>query len=153
MRIIKPLYGVLEARNHWFNTYHCHHLKKLHMSQSTYDPCLLYTDYNGFGVVGLQTDDTLLLANKTFAESEEMRLKEAKFLAKGREKLTQSIPIKFNGGYIKLVKDSISKDSITLTQEQQCQNLRIVTMKVTDLTSSRGEIQKAATPKDQYIAQ
>jgi hypothetical protein len=46
-----------------------------------------------------------------------MRLKEAKFLAKGREKLTQSIPIKFNGGYIKLVKDSISKDLITLTQE------------------------------------
>jgi hypothetical protein len=48
----------------------------------------LYTDHNGFGVIGLQTDNTLLLADKTFAESEEMRLKEAKFLAKGREKLT-----------------------------------------------------------------
>jgi hypothetical protein len=81
-----------------------------------------------------------------------MRLKEAKFLAKGREKLTQSTLIKFNRGYIKLVKDSISKDSITLTQEQQYQNLRIVTIKVMDLTSSRGEIWKAAIPKDQYIA-
>jgi len=147
MRIIKPLYGVPEAGNHWFNTYHCHHLEKLHMSQSTYDPCLLYTN-NGFGVVGLQTDDTLLLADETFAESEEMRLKEAKFLAKDREKLTHSTPIKFNGGHIRL-----EKDSITLTQERQCQNLKTVTMKATDLTSSRGEIRKAATPKDQYIAQ
>jgi hypothetical protein len=147
MRIIKPLYGVPEAGNHWFNTYHHHHIEKLHMSQSAYDPCLLYTN-NGFGVVGLQTDDTLLLADEPFAESEEMRLKEARFLAKEREKLTHSTPIKFNGGHIRL-----EKDSITLTQERQCQNLKTVTMKVTDLTSSRGEIRKAATPKDQYIAQ
>jgi hypothetical protein len=48
----------------------------------------LYIDHNGFGVVGLQTDDTLLLADEPFAESEETRLKEAKFLAKGREKIT-----------------------------------------------------------------
>ena len=153
MRIIKPLYGIPEAGNHWFNTYHRHHLDKLHMNQSTYDPCLLYTNYNGFGIVGLQTDDTLILADNTFAESEEIRLKEARFLAKKREKLTQSTPIKFNGGYIRLEKDPISMNSITLTQERQCQNLRIVTMKVTDLTSSRGETRKAATPKDQYIAQ
>jgi hypothetical protein len=118
IRVIKPLYSIPEAGNYWFNTYHYHYLEKLHMSQSTYDPCLLYIDYNGFRVIGLQTNNILLLADKTFAESEEIRLKEAKFLAKGREKLTQSIPIKFNRGYIKLVKDSISKDLITLTQEQ-----------------------------------
>jgi hypothetical protein len=88
MRVIKPLYGIPEAGNYWFNTYYCHYLKKLYMSQSTYNPCLLYIDYNGFGVIGLQTNNTLLLTDKTFAESEEMRLKEAKFLAKRREKLT-----------------------------------------------------------------
>jgi hypothetical protein len=69
-------------------------------------------------------------------------------LAKEREKPTQSTSIKFNGGHIKL-----EKDSIILTQEWQCQNLRTVAMKMMDLTSSRGEVRKAATPKDQYIAQ
>ena len=44
------------------------------MNQSTYDPCLLYTNTNGFGVVGLQTDDTLFLADDIFATAEEERL-------------------------------------------------------------------------------
>ena len=58
------------------------------MNQSTYDLYLLYINHNGFGVVGLQTDNILILANNTFAEFKEIRLKEAKFLAKEREKLT-----------------------------------------------------------------
>jgi hypothetical protein len=148
LKVIKPLYGVPEAGNHWFNTYHRHHIEELRMDQSTYDPCLLYTNRNGFGVVGLQTDDTLFLADETFAKSEETKLREANFLAKEREELTRTTPIKFNGGHIKQ-----EKDSITLTQERQCQNLKLVTTKVIDLTSSRGEIRKAVAPKDQYIAQ
>ena len=71
------------------------------MNQSTYNPCLLYTTNNGFGIVGLQTDDTLFLTNKTFAEAKKLRLQDAKFLAKERKKLTPNTPIKFNGGYIK----------------------------------------------------
>ena len=82
---MKPLYGVLEAGNHWFRTYHQHHVRKLQMNQSTYDPCLLYTSTNGFGVVGLQTDDTLFLADADFASSEETELQKAKFLVKVRE--------------------------------------------------------------------
>ena len=58
------------------------------MTQSTYDPCLLYTSTNGFGVVGLQTDDTLFLADPEFANTEEVKLQKAKFLAKEREQLT-----------------------------------------------------------------
>ena len=53
-----------------------------------YNPCLLYTNCNGFGIVGLQTDNTLFLANETFAKSEETELQEANFLAKEREELT-----------------------------------------------------------------
>ena len=73
LKIIKPLYGVPEAENHWFNIYHSHHRKKLLMTQSTYDPCLLYTknSSNGFEIVDLQTDDTLFLADKTFTIKEE----------------------------------------------------------------------------------
>ena len=40
----------------------------------TYDPCLLHTFTNGFGLVGLQTDNTLFLADPEFAQAEEHKL-------------------------------------------------------------------------------
>ena len=75
------------------------------MSQSTYDPCLLYTNTNtsataGFGVVGLQTDDTLFLGDDIFADAEQDKLK---FQAKPREMLTKDHSIKFNRGLITLI--------------------------------------------------
>ena len=63
--------------------------------------------------MGLQTDDTLLLADETFAEAEQNELHKAKFMAKEREQLTANTPLKFNGGLIQLV-----LDGITLTQER-----------------------------------
>ena len=89
------------------------------MTQSTYDPCLLHTSTNGFGLVGLQTDDTLFLADPEFAQAEEHKLQQANFLAKDREQLTINYLIKFNSGQITLQKDN----SISLTQERQTQNL------------------------------
>ena len=77
------------------------------MTVLTYNPCLLHTSENGFGVVGLQTDDTLFLANDVFAATEQLELGKAGFLAKEREKLTLSTPIKFNGGHIKCQSGSI----------------------------------------------
>ena len=76
LKVIRPLYGIPEAGAHWFGTYHTHHLKNLSMTPSTYDPCLLYTDKNtpSFGVIGLQTDDSLILADKIFAEAENTQL-------------------------------------------------------------------------------
>jgi len=53
LRVVKPLYGVLEARNHWFKTYYQHYVLKLKMEQLTYNPCLLYTLLNGLGIIGL----------------------------------------------------------------------------------------------------
>jgi hypothetical protein len=148
LRVVKPLYGVPEAGNHWFKTYHQHHVRKLKMDQSTYDPCLLYTLSNGLGIVGLQTDDTLFLADQTFADAEETELQEAKLLAKPREQLTEQTPIKFNGGLI-----TQKGNLIELTQERQAQNLKLVTARPTDLTSSRGETRKTVNTKDQYVAQ
>ena len=54
LKVLKPLYGVPEAGNHWFRTYHSHHVQQLHMDQSTYDPCLLQSN-EPFSIVGLQT--------------------------------------------------------------------------------------------------
>ncbi len=86
-----------------------------------YNSCLLYTDGSNkdFGVVGLQTDNTLLLANDIFAVVQEKELKEAKMLANDREKLTLNTPIKFNRGYIRLA----NNNNLFLSQKKQCKCL------------------------------
>jgi hypothetical protein len=63
---------------------------------------LLYTNKNGFGIVGLQTNNTFFLANKSFAKAKESELNKAKFLAKDKEQLTSLTLIKFNNSQIKL---------------------------------------------------
>ena len=50
--------------------------------------------------MGLQTDDTLFLADEAFVEAEQNELHKAKFIAKEREQLTVNTPLKFNGGLI-----------------------------------------------------
>ena len=52
LKVLRPLYGVLESGNHWFKTYYSHYVRELKMEQSTYDPCLLYSN-QPFGIVGL----------------------------------------------------------------------------------------------------
>ena len=95
--------------------------------------------------MGLQTDDTLFLANPEFATAEKTKLK---FLAKEREQLSTQNSIKFNGGQI-----SLKDNKVKLTQERQCQNLELVTTKNIDLTNSRGETRQGVIPTDQYVAQ
>jgi len=51
------------------------------MNQSTYNPCLLYKN-KSFGLVSLQTNDTLFLGNINFAKEEQINFKKAQFLAK-----------------------------------------------------------------------
>ena len=116
------------------------------MDQSTYDPCLLQSN-KPFGIVGLQTNDTLFLADKTFVEAEQNELRKAKFMAKECEQLTVDTPLKFNGGLIQLV-----SDGITLTQERQCKNLSPISTKLATSTGLRGAT-RTLTLKDQYIAQ
>jgi hypothetical protein len=148
LKIVKPLYGIPEAGNHWFNTYHSHHTKNLAMDQSTYDPCLLVTHTKGFGVVGLQTDDTLFIADTEFAAAEQAELQKAKFLAKEREILAQGAPIKFNGAVV-----TQDKGYVTLNQSQLCKSLSAVTTKDATLTSSRGTLRTSVNQRDQYVSQ
>ena len=116
------------------------------MKVSTYNPCLLYSHSNpGFGLVGLQTDDTLFLGDQLFATAEELQLKNARLMAKQREKLTIKTPLKFNSGYITLNADGF----ITFNQPRQCENLSLVNIKNVDIISSRGKERTSVTPKDQ----
>jgi len=66
IKVIKPLYGIPEAGNYWFLIYHLHHIEKLKIKESTYNPCLLYTHKARVGIIGLQTNDTLFIGNKEF---------------------------------------------------------------------------------------
>ena len=81
LKVMKPLYGAPEAGNHWFAIYHAHHLDRLGMTESTYDPCLLYRT-DPLGLVGMQTDDTLMLASDQFASEEEDAIKSARIMTK-----------------------------------------------------------------------
>lgn len=152
LRILKPLCGIPESGNHWFNTYHGHFTKMCEMLTSTFDPCLLYagnpTDGSS-GVLALQVDDTLFLGGKDSAAVEEAQLKKAGFLAKKREELPAGKGMKFNGGIITLQDDG----SIILNQESQCQTLSKISDKPKDLNSSRGEIRKNVSTREQYVAQ
>jgi hypothetical protein len=158
LRVVKPLYSVPEAGNHWYNTYHSHHVEKLGMNQSTYDPCLLYTvnagnsnNNTGFGVVGLQTDDTLFLGDEVFAIKEAEEIENAGLKSKERVQLNESQPLKFNGGNITI--NNGPNRSILLTQERQCQCITLVEQTVKDLKSSRGTVRKDVAFRDQYVAQ
>ena len=73
------------------------------MTTSTYDPCLLVsTDKSEFGLVGMQTDDTLFLSSASFAAHEQNELSKAGFMAKEKEKLSVNKPLIFNGYVLSL---------------------------------------------------
>ena len=65
------------------------------METFIYNPCLLITrDKDIFGIIGMQTNDTIILANKKFSKLKE---KELIFIIKLKKKLTPKTPIIFNG--------------------------------------------------------
>jgi hypothetical protein len=74
MIVQKPLYRILEAGTHWWATYYRHHKEKLYIVTSTYDPYLLITTKEPFGVVSMQTDDTLFLGSEEFTAREDNKL-------------------------------------------------------------------------------
>src|SRR6266699_3675955 len=81
LKVLKPLYSVLEARNYWFKTYYAHYVKNLNITQLTYNLYLLYSN-KPFSIIGLQTDNMLFLTDKTFIDIEENKLYKIKFMAK-----------------------------------------------------------------------
>jgi hypothetical protein len=123
MIVRKPLYGIPEAGTHWWATYYKHHKEKLSMTTSSYDPCLLITTKKGiFGVVGMQTDDTLILGSEEFANLEDKELKKAHFSAKPRDELSCITNLIFNG----CVLTQDSDNNTILRQKDQGKKLRLV---------------------------
>lgn len=118
-KVILPLYGLAETGTHWFQTYHQHHENRLGMVNSTFDMCLLHTNETDsvFAVVGLQTDDTLILGNKDFITKEEKEMLKAKLIAKQIETLTSDNPLTFNGISVKIQQNfTISSLKVTFSR-------------------------------------
>ena len=95
------------------------------MTTSTYDPCfLITTGKEAFGIVGIQTDDTLILASEEFLALEDSELSKANFLAKPKEALTPEDPLIFNGYVL-----TQHEDIIQLCQKEQGKKLKLVDAK------------------------
>ena len=141
LKVMKPLYGVPKAGNHWFATYHCHHLEKLGMTKSTYDSCFLFCN-KSFAVIGLQTNDTLIFATDAFATRKKEAIQTAKIMTKPYKQLDVTHPIKFNDVKIKLGE----KGSLYLNHESHA---LVQPVKQSDLssTSARGVVREKLTSK------
>jgi hypothetical protein len=67
------------------------------MAISIYDLCLLVTIIkDGFSIVRMQTDDTIILVDEYFLTLEKNELLNAKFIIKSKEKLTPDSLLIFN---------------------------------------------------------
>jgi 3-polyprenyl-4-hydroxybenzoate decarboxylase len=120
------------------------------MTKSTYDFCLLFINQSAFELIEMQTNDTLMLKNDRFAELEESELKKAKLMFKKREMLITFISIKFNDEMIIID----SSDALLFNQLSQFDQIQLINISVSvDLISSRDQIRKMMTSKDQYVVQ
>jgi hypothetical protein len=125
--VIRPFYGIAEADVHWWATYHSHHLNELQMVTSTYNPCLLVTTGQIFGLTGMQTDDILHLCSPEFSATKEKKSQKAGFRSKPKISLLKSSLLKFNEGRITLLDDYLS-----LRQKGQGSKLKFVDIKAKD---------------------
>ncbi len=163
LRVVKFLYDVSKAETHWFNIYQKHHKEKLSIIEFIFDSCLLHIEFiSHFGIVRLQTDDTLILADDDFAELEEKKLNRVKLTFKKREKLILITLIKLNDELVIQIEDfkltnslnKISSISSLLTQSKQFDQIKLINLSFSiNLTSSREKIRKMITFKNRYVAQ
>ncbi|KAI1798510.1 putative transposase [Daldinia bambusicola] len=123
LRHMFPEGTIMTAGIHWWATYFKHHRERLSMTTSTYDPCLLVTTTpERFGLVAMQTDDTLGVSDKIFDKLEDEELREAGFLAKPKTYLTEEENLIFNG--CTLSKDN--EGNIHLRQKAQGKKITII---------------------------
>jgi hypothetical protein len=98
------------------------------MDISTYNPCLLITSTNSvFGVVGIQTDDIIILGDKRFLTQEEQELAQVNYIAKPKEKLIAAMPLLFNSCVL-----SLDRTNMNLRQKGQDNKLQIVDSGLSD---------------------
>jgi hypothetical protein len=166
LKMIKSLYDVLEADNHWFVIYHAHHVNKLEMSQSIYDLCLLHTDMKidtssdlqtdlkddhsrtDMSIVDMQTNDILILVDTNFAAAKKKAITEIKIMTKSRNNLESNFSLKFNDTIIER-----QENDIYLRQISQFDHLQLIQNVDIAITSFKDKIRFALISKKQYVTQ
>jgi CMP-2-keto-3-deoxyoctulosonic acid synthetase len=94
------------------------------MTQFTYDSCLLYIiDRICIKIVNMQTNDTLILTNQSFAVVEKKAVYSAKIMTKTREQLTFENSLKFNDTRIERID---SNKAIYFRQETHIQDIQLI---------------------------
>jgi hypothetical protein len=119
MVVVKPLYSIIEVEIHWWTTYSRYHKEKLEIVTLTYDPCLLVTDNSPLGIVGMQTDDTVILRNRRFNNRKSQKIV---FKSKTKIELKKRIAITFNESITTRSEDNI----VTIKQKKQGKKLLLV---------------------------
>jgi hypothetical protein len=79
------------------------------MDTFIYNPCLLITIIDSaFRVVGMQTNDIIILGDKYFSAREEHELTQANYTTKPKEKLLAVTPLLFNSCVLSLNRANIN---------------------------------------------
>jgi len=113
MVVLKLLYGIIEVGTHWWATYSKHYKEKLLITTFIFNLYFLITTIETlFGIVGMQTNNIIILEDDQFSTLKEDKLVKANLIAKPKEKLDLITLLLFNGCTL-----SLNKDSITLRQK------------------------------------
>ena len=95
--ILKPLYRISKAGTYQQAIYYKYYKEKLSIIISTYNPYFLITTKKEvFSLVGIQTNNILILALKKFSVLEDNKLNKTKFLVKLKEALVPETLLIFN---------------------------------------------------------
>ena len=97
MVILKPLYRIPKARTHWWAIYYKYYKEKLFITTFTYNPCFLITTKEVFGLIGMQTNNILILALEEFSVLKDNKFSKIKLLIKLKEALAPETLLIFNG--------------------------------------------------------
>ena len=95
LRVIFPLYEIIELNIYWFQIYYKHHIKKLEITSFIFDVCLLFNN-NIITIVDLQINDSLIVDIIEFINTKLRELYVVDLIIKLYEKLTSKQSLKFN---------------------------------------------------------
>jgi len=92
------------------------------MTIFTFDPYfLITTTETPFRIIGMQTNNTIILEDNQFSALEKDELVKANFMVKPKEKLNSKTPLLFNKCIL-----SLNKDSIALRQKGQGKKINVI---------------------------
>jgi hypothetical protein len=99
----------------------------------------------------MQTDDTLILADQSFAVVEKEAIHSAKIMTKTRKQLSLENALKFNDTRIERIE---SKSAIYFRQETHIQDIQLInSVESTIITNVRDKVRIKLISKEQYVIQ